>query len=296
MKRIISILISIIMIVSCLTVYTNAASKYNATWSLTAQHNGNNYTSDNTVTVKPGDTVKVKLHFKNNYYTGPLSAQLFYSSDVFSSITSSAFNTSGKLYATCGSFTMLVDWDKLAQKDEGWPKYDAAKLAEFKKTHHYARLTMSPNAMVVSKPAYSIDEDLITMDFKVSTSAKDGATGEIVIPVETMRNKSNPGGFLFCGIYTSSSMSSQLLQYSDDQSFDCTKAVIKVKVSTSDLGDVNLDKKINSTDALWVLEASVQKRTLTSAQKKNADVTLDGKINSSDALQILRYTVGQVKF
>lgn len=297
MKKIISVLLSIIMIVSCFAVYSTAASKYNATWSFAAQHNGKNYTSADTITVKPGDTVKVTLHLKNNYYTGPLTAQIFYTSNVFASITNSAFNTSGKLYATCGSFAMLTDWDNLAQKNEGWPKYDAAKLAQFKDTHHFARLAMSPNPMVTSRPAYAIDEDLITMDFKVSSSASNGSTGEIVIPIETMRNDSYPGGFLFCGIYTSSTMSpGSLLQYSSDQSFDCTKAIIKVKVSTSssDLGDVNLDKKINSTDALWVLESSVQKRTLTNAQKKNADVNADGKINSTDALLILRYAVGAI--
>ncbi|MBP9988167.1 MAG: dockerin type I repeat-containing protein, partial [Ruminococcus sp.] len=148
---------------------------------------------------------------------------------------------------------------------------------------------------LIASPVYAVDENLVTMTFKVKSTASNGTTGEIIIPIETMRTKNNPYGFLFCGIYTGSSFSSQVLQYSDDQSFDCTKAVLKFKVGSSDLGDVNGDKKINSSDALMVLESSVGKRTLTSAQKKKADVDSNGSINSSDALLILRYAVGEIK-
>lgn len=58
------------------------------------------------------------------------------------------------------------------------------------------------------------------------------------------------------------------------------------------LGDVNEDKAVNSTDALWVLQASVNNRTLTTNQKSAADVNKDGAVNSTDALWILQTTVG----
>ncbi|MBO5420954.1 MAG: dockerin type I repeat-containing protein [Clostridia bacterium] len=57
-------------------------------------------------------------------------------------------------------------------------------------------------------------------------------------------------------------------------------------------GDVNSDKKINSTDALMVLQHSVKLITLTSAQITVADMNSDNKINSLDALVILQKSVG----
>lgn len=60
------------------------------------------------------------------------------------------------------------------------------------------------------------------------------------------------------------------------------------------LGDINSDGKINSTDALFILQYSVGQITLDNKKSTRADVTKDGKINSSDALMILQYAVGEV--
>ena len=56
-------------------------------------------------------------------------------------------------------------------------------------------------------------------------------------------------------------------------------------------GDVNNDKKVDATDALWVLQHSVELRTLTETELKAADVTDLGKVDPKDALQILQKTV-----
>lgn len=61
------------------------------------------------------------------------------------------------------------------------------------------------------------------------------------------------------------------------------------------LGDVNNDGKINSTDALLVLQYAVNTVSLDSAQQMVADVNRDGKINSTDALLILQYAVNIIK-
>lgn len=58
-------------------------------------------------------------------------------------------------------------------------------------------------------------------------------------------------------------------------------------------GDVNGDGKINSMDALWVLQAASGKRTLIDTQKAAADVNNDNKINSMDALWILQAASGK---
>lgn len=67
------------------------------------------------------------------------------------------------------------------------------------------------------------------------------------------------------------------------------------EVDNKTLGDVNEDSKINSTDALLILQHSTGLITLSESKKLNADVTWDGKINSSDALKILQYSTGIIK-
>ena len=59
-------------------------------------------------------------------------------------------------------------------------------------------------------------------------------------------------------------------------------------------GDVNNDYKINSFDALLVLQSAVGSANLTDADKTTADVNKDSKINSADALMILQYAVGKL--
>lgn len=57
-------------------------------------------------------------------------------------------------------------------------------------------------------------------------------------------------------------------------------------------GDINLDNKINSSDALLVLQHSVKLITLTAEQSEIADMNSDSNINSLDALMILQKSVG----
>lgn len=71
-------------------------------------------------------------------------------------------------------------------------------------------------------------------------------------------------------------------------------AALTVGSSAAWLGDVNNDGKINSSDALCVLQYSVG-ITVKNFDKSNADVTKDGAINSADALKILRISVGLEK-
>ncbi len=59
-------------------------------------------------------------------------------------------------------------------------------------------------------------------------------------------------------------------------------------------GDVNFDGKINSSDALLVLQKSVGLTTLNSTQARYADVSNDNTINSTDALYILQKSVGKI--
>lgn len=59
-------------------------------------------------------------------------------------------------------------------------------------------------------------------------------------------------------------------------------------------GDVSGDFKINSQDALMILQHAVGVITLDASAKILADVSKDNKINSSDALMVLQYSVGLI--
>ena len=61
-------------------------------------------------------------------------------------------------------------------------------------------------------------------------------------------------------------------------------------IPTYDLGDVNCDGKINSTDAVLVLKHAVGYH-VDNFNIEYADMNCDGKVNSSDAVEILKYAV-----
>lgn len=56
-------------------------------------------------------------------------------------------------------------------------------------------------------------------------------------------------------------------------------------------GDADGDKKINSADALAVLQHSTGIKTFSRTQKAIADVDMNNVVNSADALEILKYSV-----
>lgn len=81
---------------------------------------------------------------------------------------------------------------------------------------------------------------------------------------------------------------------------DDNSALLRVTIhfkttESNDVGDVNGDRKINSSDALSCLQHSVGKTKLTGSAFTAADVDKNGNINSADALKILQYSVGKIE-
>lgn len=72
----------------------------------------------------------------------------------------------------------------------------------------------------------------------------------------------------------------------------CSIFALGINSFAASVGDVNGDGKINSTDALLILQSATGVVNLTDNQKKLADVNGDGRVNSSDALQVLFYATG----
>jgi len=60
-------------------------------------------------------------------------------------------------------------------------------------------------------------------------------------------------------------------------------------------GDVNMDRVVNSVDALFVSQFATGLKTLTPEQLLRADVNQDGKVTSADSDMILSYDVGTIK-
>lgn len=79
-------------------------------------------------------------------------------------------------------------------------------------------------------------------------------------------------------------------------SFNGKNGYIQSKNCVSNVFDVDKNGTVNSVDALSVLESSVNKSSLTSAQKKRADADGNGKVNSSDSLLILQVSTGKKTF
>lgn len=208
-------------------------SKYKATFTLRAKVGNTTYKSGDVIPVKAGDTVYVTLSLSNNYFTGPTSAQLYYNNKIFSSAPKATFNTEGRLFEACGKGTCtFVDWDKMAadNKQKSWPDYSEAKLKEFKDNHKFLRVTMTPNAMITSEVPKSINEDLVTIEFKVSSSAKKNSTGQIIVPVESRRTRDYLNGQLICSVYDSADITSNSSAYTEGLAYDCSKAVLNFKV------------------------------------------------------------------
>lgn len=73
-----------------------------------------------------------------------------------------------------------------------------------------------------------------------------------------------------------------------------TPSVTPTPAPSYTLGDVNNDGKVNSLDALKILEYATGSATLTANQLKAADLDRDGKVNSTDSFLILSISTGNV--
>lgn len=64
--------------------------------------------------------------------------------------------------------------------------------------------------------------------------------------------------------------------------------------SDEDLGDLNGDGKVNSTDLQLMKMHVLRQRQLTGTSLLNADVNRDGKVDSTDVALLKRYILRQI--
>lgn len=72
-----------------------------------------------------------------------------------------------------------------------------------------------------------------------------------------------------------------------------TKYGVTASTDANNIGDVNGDGKVNSSDALVVVQYTVGSKKLSAAQIKVADLDKDGLVTSADALIVLNISAGK---
>lgn len=322
MKKIVSLLLVFVLLFSIngVSVYAASADK-TATFTLkasaadasasgqaqdkkdyinTANKTVYNSKDSKTINVYPGQVVWVTIHLKtgSKYYAGDLQAYLFYTTNVFKSTDQGAacyvWDAEGKYSGICSRtgapFSKMVA-DAINQT------YPASWSDAQKKAHGFYSVVMYPNPNVTTKVKASIDDDLVTVPIYVRSDAKVGEKGSIYLPAEIVKSASNPEGKFMLSNYVNGDILGSNVPYAKDYGFDLSKAKLDFVVCSKDasVGDVNNDKKVNSSDALLVLQYSTGNLTLNSNQKSQADVDKNSKINSNDALKILQYAAGLIK-
>lgn len=132
----------------------------------------------------------------------------------------------------------------------------------------------------LTSPAVAVSEGLlVTLRFEVRLDAVDAAVGALSLV------GSEPG------------QPAILLD-----ALDAPETGIKVSTTTSSVtvvggapctpGDVNLDGRVNTADAILVLRNVIGLASFTPQQNCNADANVDGSVNTGDAVRILRTVVG----
>ncbi|MBQ8228345.1 MAG: dockerin type I repeat-containing protein [Clostridia bacterium] len=322
MKKIISVLLVISMLFSLCAVnafaavnsntakFTFSASVLNASSSGQAQDKKDylnttdktvyNSTDGKTITVYPGQVVWVTMHLEtgSKYYAGDLQAYVFYTTNIFKSTDQNngcyIWDTEGKYSGVCARtgapFSKMVTEAINITYPENWSESQRA-------AYGFYSVIMYPNPNVTTTVQSSINDDLVTFPVYVKADAKAGDKGSIYIPVETVTSDDNPSGrFMLSNYADKGNTLSQNIPHSKDQTIDLSEAKLNFVVGgkSNTYGDVNSDSKINSSDALLVLQSSTGVVSLSSKQKEQADVNRDSKINASDALLILQYATGIV--
>lgn len=286
-KIILTVILSIAIISACLAVY--AEPPFVASFSL-LQSQKSDYSEIIYVIPNEEISVDLKLTTSKDYFAGPLSTSIFYTSSFFTN-PDLTLNTNGKLYSCCKTYTNAAFSTALTSKAVN-AAYPTAWTDAEKQKYKFCNLIMLPNATDCSATPDELSETLITLTFNAGSVV--GSSGEIFIPKESERTKNNLTGGTFLSCYTDNgSLSGERYDYGRDMSLDFSNASIKYVVTN--MADIDGNEKINSVDALLALQKSVGIVDLTKEQIERADIDKNGIINSSDALIILQLATGLTK-
>lgn len=198
------------------------------------------------------------------------------------------------------SQSMIDTWKTASDNIENWNKthtedQQITKEAVLSASDSWATFGENLKESVVS--AYSdIGEDFVTATSKTA----DGITG-IYNNLESKSNQIIANNDLNSNNIIDEISSNDYSSKIYDTATTANGEIVKIRDLVQDianetgnrnLGDVDNDGIITSSDSLLVLQASVGKATFDNTQKKLADIDGDGNITAADALAILQKSVG----
>ena len=241
------------------------------------------------VYVNTNETISVSLNLNTSkgYYAGPFSSPVFYTDSVFTA-ENPILNTSGRFYSCCKSYTSVLTSEKLAPEALE-SLYPSSWKAQQIKENKLIYTVMVPNSSDCKKTPDELNEALWTAAFKVKGAVN--SQGSIFIPKECIRSSDNIDAPTYLACYSDGGdISSKRYDYGSDLNIDVSQAEIKYQVT--DKADVDNDKSVSSSDALLILQHSVELIRLDDKSFTRADLTKDGKLASDDALAVLSISTG----
>lgn len=241
-----------------------------------------------------GDSISISLNLKTSkgYYAGSFAAQIFYSSNFFDQ-PSTTLNTSGRFYSSCKTYTDITPSKSITQttKDRLYP----SKWSELERNQFdFLNLTMIPTAADCKTTPDNLNENILKISLKTKKSLAAGLTGQVLIPTQSIKTSSNITGGTYLSCYLDNgNINGRRYDYGSDINIDLSQAALIYEITNK--GDIDLDGKVASADALLILQGATNVVPLTPAQKERADVNCDAKITSSDALAVLQITTNLKK-
>ncbi len=265
MKRV--IIVVLVVCLALLPILVIAQPRYTADIDLVASINGKTVQKNSEyIYLYNGDTVDLTLKLKTdeNFYAGPFSAEILYTKNTLKYNTFN-WNTSGKFYSCCKSYSNLSPKDSLLKID------------------------MIPSSADCKSAPNSLNESLLNMRF-TATGSND-AVGKAYISSDSQRDTDNPFGTMYLACYPDNGrFDGDRYDYGEGISIDLSGASVQFKITNA--GDANTDGKITSMDSLDILQYTTGMTQLNSNALKAADTDQNGKVNASDALAVLQITTG----
>lgn len=283
-KRITALVLTVVLVCAVSGVY--AQPVFDASLKLDTNIKNSDVTY---LTFNEAFDVQLKIKTGDNYFAGPFSAQVFYDNALLKS-TAADFNKSSKLYTVsksyCGatqSYSMTA-----ANKAKFYPVSWASTL---KQSLDFCNITMIPNPIDCTASPAGLDESIVSLHF---TSGTKTGSGRIFISADSIKSEANiPGETYLSCLTDSGKVLSKRYDYGTDAKLDLSAAELNFAVT--DLGDVDANQKVNSSDALVILQSATGFKTLNDAETKRGDMNGDGSLNSLDALVTLQIATGLVR-
>lgn len=280
-KKVLAVLLTVALVCTVSGVY--AQPLFNAAVTLNSS-----IKKGNAIILSYNETFDVDLYLKTgaNYFAGPFSAQVFYTNSILKN-SSADFNKSGKLYSVAKSYSDASKSSSMTASGVSrfYPKdWDTTQKSKY----DFCNITMVPNVTDATVSVDSLNEKIVTMHFSSGTNT---GSGSVFISASSVKSTDNATGETYLSCLTDNGkILSSRYDYGADASLDLSNATLSVVVS--DAGDVDGNKKLNSSDALMVLQSITEIKALTGNALKRCDVNNDGAYNATDALSILQIATG----